>query len=159
MTGGDLDIFLTGTSVLKVTGAKTITGTIDGVSSASGTLDIDAATTVSGVVGGGIALTAIDVADGIVYTQVGNVSATTITLGSSAGTASELKLTAATTVTGNIAAVAANKGVLNIDHNVTVAGTIGATNGINEIDVAAGKVLIVFDEVFETLNIFIYKNI
>ncbi len=62
-------------ATLQTSGAATLTGTING----AGSLDINAATTIAGVVGGTTALTSVDVAAGTTLTLNGTTTAYTAT--------------------------------------------------------------------------------
>jgi len=140
-----LNTTLNGSGVLKLTGAKTLTGNIIGAGSNTATLDIDATTTIDGVVGSSAAISAANVATEKTLTLVNNtashaVTNLTLTAGSS-GTSTGLSFTtAAATLTGNVIGAAYTN--LNIDQDVTIAGEVGKTTAITTGDVATAKTLI-----------------
>ena len=136
-------------AVLKLSGAKTVTGTIDG----TGTLDIDAATTLAGVIGGTTALTAIDIADGVIVTLgtgTTAISAGTTTFNSAT---SEIDAGVASTITGNLVAASNGFGILDIDENVSVVGTIGSSSAkLAAVEVVTAKYLRVSGDYNATLT-------
>ena len=137
ISGGNVDFDLTGTSsVLKVTGAKTITAAIDGASGGDGTLDIDANLTFTGVIGA-TAIKAVTIADSVTFMAGGNVSATNITIGSTATGTGVLDVNAGITIVAATDGFAAGYGTLDIDNALTHTGAIGASKALGLIDVGA----------------------
>jgi outer membrane autotransporter protein len=140
-------------SELRVaTTGRTITGAIAPTTADTGVLNIDESVTIAGTVGSGSRLDVTDVATGRVLTVSGNTyNVKTTTL---AGAASELNTTAATTIgsTGSSIVAGSNGvGVLDIDHNTTLNGSVGtSTVALADVQIATGRTL--------TNNADIYAN-
>ncbi len=125
-TGATLDLgaALTGavtvSGTVNITGGAGITGTVTG---ASGTLDVDATSAVTGAIAG---LDAIDVATGATLTAGGAVGATTTTLN---GTGA-LSMTAGNNLTTNVVVDVDGNGTINIADaaaTTAISGNIGTS--------------------------------
>ncbi len=130
-----------GGTLKTITTGATITGAVEGSAADKGTLDIDIATTIATTVGATNGILAVDIAAGIVLTQAGTVlKAKTITMNDAT---SELKVTGAATVTGNIVTSTDNEGILNVDQSFTMAGNVGssASLDLNVADIANSKIM------------------
>jgi outer membrane autotransporter protein len=123
-------------------GDTTVTGTLNGTAGDTDIVNVNGGnkTTFVGVIGGVSSLQQLNIAASTTASVGANVSADTITL---QGADAELNVTAAATITGDIKASTAGQGILNIDHNTTVAGSIGETKRLASIDIITGKVLTV----------------
>ena len=127
------------TAELNVTGAATLTSTIDGAAAGQGILDVDADTSTAGVVGGASALADIQVANGTSFSINNNVSSTAITLEGATGTLDVN--TDNVTITGAVDGGAANQGILDVDATATIVGAIGGINPLASADIAASETL------------------
>jgi uncharacterized protein with beta-barrel porin domain len=162
-------ITLAGTSILKLDGAKSITGTINGVTSASGTIDVNADTTLVSAIGGSVPIATIDIAAFDLTTSAA-VTATTINFSADGSiipagiiTASGGITTAAdntgtvttggdavhVTTIGSIASGGNKLALVTAGHDVTF-GAIGSTI----VDVAAVKTLTLTGSIVSTTTRF-----
>jgi len=134
------DLTLNGaTAELDVnTVGRTLTGAIDGGAANQGILDIDVSATIVGTIGTANGIAALEIADAAILNVNGNTAATTTTL---EGATAELNVTGAATITSAIDGNAAGVGILDIDASTTVAGSIGATNGIAALEIANAAIL------------------
>lgn len=115
---------------------STITSNIDGSAANGGTIDVSNDTSITGTIGATNGLTAINVDNTVTLGVSGNVTATNISL--DGGT---FNTTAASTVTGNIAASLINGGDFDVDADTTVAGNIGSVAILDTVDVDAAATL------------------
>ena len=150
------------------TQSANVTGVIQsggGVDNAQGTLNINGTWATGGQIGqGGLGLAAINISSsnnvtdytGFVTSFAHNVNATTITIGTSSASSNATLRTSADPslgagseliITGNIEGSGSSnsshsaKGILDINTNTSVTGTIGASNSLDEIQIATGTTL------------------
>jgi outer membrane autotransporter protein len=132
--------FTVGTgATLQTSAGVTLTGTING----AGTLDINANTTVDGIIGGTTALTTVDVAAGTTLTMgTGATYAATTTNLSGVGTGIVSVSAAAHALTTNVTTATDGAGAFNVlDHASTssITGNIGtSTHKLATMNIAGG---------------------
>jgi len=124
LTLGVAGKFVLGTSTaggtLTLAGIDTYLGLIDGPSAGVGTLDINAASTVTSIVGGTNALALIDI--GAATTFSAAVSATTMNI------SGDFAVTATGTFTGNTTVTTTNQGTIVTVGAISLTGSIGASD-------------------------------
>ncbi len=107
-------------------GNSTVTGSIDGASDYTGTLNAYGTASVNGNIGSTKALSTVYVTDGGSLTVDGDIKASTIAIGQGSGTAS-FELLTANNLTGNVTVY--NNSTATFSGSASVTGNIGVSNG------------------------------
>lgn len=123
-------------ATLKITGAKTVTGTINSDGAGKlGVIDIDANTTLASALGATNALSKVDVAAGVTLIASSTIAATTVNFSGNGTVVAGGAITGAVdNSTGSDGA-----GTLTLGATFGVTGTIGATNSLLAVGVNTGS--------------------